>query len=164
MTCCVTGHRPQGFPFERDASNHSFAVYMFELKQKIEYLIKSGCTQFITGMAEGADLDFAEAVLELKDNYPNITLTAALPYPLSSRVKQDRKSEILKAVDTMREVSDHYFKGCMQKRNRYMVDNSDILIAVWNGEERGGTWDTIKYARRQNKKIIYIMLYENMIL
>ena len=41
-----------------------------------------------------------------------------------------------------------------------MIDKSDLVIAVWNGEEKGGTWDTIKYARENNKTIRYIMLNE----
>ena len=35
-------------------------------------------------------------------------------------------------------VSSGYFTGCEQKRNRYMVDKSDLVFAVWNGEEKGG--------------------------
>jgi len=39
-----------------------------------------------------------------------------------------------------------------------MVDNADIVIAVWNGDEKSksGTWNCIKYARKKGKKIIYI--------
>ena len=48
----------------------------------------------------------------------------------------------------------------MQKRNRYMVDKSDIILAIWNGEKSGGTWNTIEYAQKKGKKIIYIMLSE----
>ena len=46
----------------------------------------------------------------------------------------------------------------MQKRNRYMVDNSDLVLAVWNGEKRGGTWYTIDYALKKGKPVRYIML------
>ena len=51
----------------------------------------------------------------------------------------------------------------MQLRNQYMVDNSDLVLAIWNGKESGGTWNTIKYARKQGKKIQYLMLndFEN---
>ena len=41
----------------------------------------------------------------------------------------------------------------MLARNKYMVDCSDIVLAVWNGGKKGGTWQTIKYANSKNKKI-----------
>ena len=43
----------------------------------------------------------------------------------------------------------------MQKRNKYMVDNSQIVIAVWNGKP-SGTANTVKYAREQGKTVIVI--------
>ena len=42
----------------------------------------------------------------------------------------------------------------MQKRNEYMVDKSDLVIAFWNGEESGGTWNTINYAERKGKQLV----------
>ena len=46
----------------------------------------------------------------------------------------------------------------MQKRNEYMVDNSDKVFAFWNGEEKGGTWNTIQYARKKGKDLEIIDL------
>lgn len=44
------------------------------------------------------------------------------------------------------------------KRNIDIVDNTDILIGCPSGEEivRSGTWHTIRYAKKQNKKIMMI--------
>ena len=36
-----------------------------------------------------------------------------------------------------------------------MVDAADIVLAVWDGKECGGTWNTIKYARDKRKEIRY---------
>lgn len=80
MTCCVTGHRPQRFPFPRNGSCEAYEHYKIELNETLERLIQNGYTHFITGMAEGADLDFAQCVLLKKESYPHITLEAALPY------------------------------------------------------------------------------------
>ena len=44
----------------------------------------------------------------------------------------------------------------VQVRNKYMVDNSDMVIACWNGDCIGGTWNTIRYAMNNNKIIICI--------
>lgn len=48
-----------------------------------------------------------------------------------------------------------YYPAKMQKRNEYMVDNSDIVIAVWDGT-KGGTYNCVKYAQKLEKKIIQI--------
>ena len=43
----------------------------------------------------------------------------------------------------------------MMRRNRYMVDNAAVLIAVYNGSP-GGTRNTMLYAMRQGLEIIEI--------
>ena len=45
-------------------------------------------------------------------------------------------------------------------RDRAMVDAADCVLAVWDGFQQGGTWETIKYAREQGKNIIYLMIGE----
>ena len=45
-------------------------------------------------------------------------------------------------------VQRHYDKGCMLRRNRYMVDRASLLIAVYDGM-LGGTMYTLTYAMRQ---------------
>ncbi len=173
MTCCVTGHRPKGFPFLYGASDlliddprdcFLFSKYKETLEKKIERLINEGYTHFITGMADGADLDFAECVINNQKLSGGIILEAALPSPTNIKKLLDgnriEKADILSKTNLIHTVSDHYYNGCMQKRNRYMVNKSDLVFAVWNGEKKGGTWDTIRYAIKQNKPIRYLMLQD----
>ena len=124
MICCVTGHRPKGFPFERKDSIE-YGIYMETLRFEIETLIMQGYDHFISGMAEGADIDFAEVVAYYRDMFFNITLEAALPYPKRPTMKSSEYLDdlyfVLEDCDTVGTISDHYFKGCMQKRNRYIV-------------------------------------------
>ena len=165
MICCVTGHRPKGFPFPYGNDGPMYHIYKNALLCEIRKVVLMGYTEFISGMADGVDLDFAEYVLYLKNHEEfDIKLEAALPYAAKPTKRptayRERKDDILFDCDSVVSVSPSYHKGCMQKRNRYMVDKSDLVIAVWNGEEKGGTWDTIKYARDNNKTIRYIMLNE----
>lgn len=39
-----------------------------------------------------------------------------------------------------------------------MVDRSELVVAFWGGKEFGGTFNTIKYAKRKNKKIEFVDL------
>lgn len=75
MIICVTGHRPDKL-YGYDISD---IRYLF-LKQKIKkILIDKQATEGITGMAMGADMIFALAVIDLKDEGYNIKLRCAIP-------------------------------------------------------------------------------------
>ena len=82
-TCCLTGHRPKGFPWDyADKKCMEHQSYLALLREKIVKLISEGYTHFISGGALGADSDFAEIVIDLrKSAYPDITLEIAVPCP-----------------------------------------------------------------------------------
>ena len=161
-TCCCTGHRPKGFPFEYGKDKKRHREYLIALEEKIKLAITDyGITNFISGMALGVDLDFAEIVLKLKDKY-NLTLECAVPCP-DQTLKWNEKDKlrydkIIKQADEVNIISDSYTPECMLKRNRYMVDKSEVVIAVFNGIEKGGTWHTINYAQKENKAILFLNL------
>lgn len=156
-TCCCTGHRPKSFPFQYGIDIQKHNAYILALKEKIELAITEyGITNFISGMAVGVDLDFAETVLKLRDKYP-IALECAIPCPNQTLKWRDtdkiRYQSILKRADKINLISERYTRDCMLKRNRYMVDKSELVIAVYNGVKKGGTWHTINYAKKENKTI-----------
>lgn len=161
-TCCCTGHRPKGFPFEYGVNKPKHTAYLKTLEEKTELAITEyGITNFISGMALGVDQDFAETVLKLRNDFP-ITLECAIPCPnqtLNWDVKDKLRYEsILKRADEINIISERYTAECMLKRNRYMVDKSELIIAVFNGIKKGGTWYTIDYATKNNKRIEFIDL------
>lgn len=161
-TCCCTGHRPKGFPFKYGIDKRKHNAYLHMLKSKIKLAITEyGITNFISGMAIGADLDFAETVLKLRRKY-RITLECAIPCQNQTlnwnSIDKLRYESILKRADEINLISEQYTPECMLKRNRHMVDKSNLIIAVFNGVEKGGTWYTINYAQKENKAIELIDL------
>ena len=52
-------------------------------------------------------------------------------------------------------LSEKYTKYCMQKRNRYMVDNSSLVIAYLK-RNFGGTYFTVNYAKKLDIEIKYL--------
>ena len=128
------------------------------MTRQIENLIDSGYTYFISGGAIGVDMDFAEAVLQAKKQNKDIMLEITVPCRNQdlkwSKDDKMRYAEILNSTDFVNILSEGYTSFCMQKRNEYIVNKSDLVIAFWNGEESGGTWNTISYAKRKGKQIL----------
>lgn len=56
----------------------------------------------------------------------------------------------------MEYVSRKYYDGCMLDRNRRLVEAAGLLLAVYNGERRGGTAATVRYAQKMGRKIIIL--------
>lgn len=146
-TCCFTGHR--------DIKAAEIKSIQEALQQQVLTAIQEGYTRFLCGMASGADLLFAQVVAELKEQYP-ILLEAALPYQARLRSTNPTFRQLLPACDIVEIHSPAYHGGCYQKRNRYMVDESSRLIAVYNGSEKGGTFSTLQYARQCSLQVIII--------
>ena len=163
-TCCVTGHRPNGFPWNYyNKMLKQNTLYINSLKNTVLTLIKSGYINFICGGAIGVDLDFAKTIVQLRNTlYPFISLEIAVPCPEQDYKWSDDDKSIyrllLSAANRITTVSDKYTSTCMQKRNEYMVNNSDIVLAVYNGKNKGGTYNTLNYAKKNNKKFIIINL------
>lgn len=156
--CSFTGHRPDKLPWGYNESGEVFETFRSRLLQKVEDAINLGYTHFICGMALGADIICAETIIELKKTNPNIKLECAIPCKNQTKGWKEesiaRYNRILTEADIVTHVSDcNYFNGCMQKRNRYMVDNASLLIAIYSKDAGGGTKQTIDYAKSKNKEI-----------
>ena len=98
-------------------------------------------------------------MLELKEKYPHITLECAIPCETQanrwSEGWRNRYFDIIYRSDDAQTLQTHYTSDCMMMRNKYMVDNSDVVIAVWNGK-KSGTGNTVDYALKNGKKVIII--------
>lgn len=160
-TCCFTGHRPEQLPFKFD-EQHPDCVRLRELLRKeIERLVtEEGVSHFITGMTLGIDQMCAELVLELKESQPQVTLECAIPYEEQAAnwtvPQRERYFDIIVRSDKENQIQGVYSKDCMSRRNRYMVERSGHVLAVWDGAARSGTGQTIRYAREMDRNITII--------
>lgn len=156
-TCAFTGHRPQNLPFRFNESDKRCIALKKQLRKLIVQLIEQhSVTHFISGMAIGVDMYAAEIVLDLKAEYPHITLEGAIPCETQaakwSESLRDRYFKIAEQCDKETMLQTQYTPNCMQKRNRYMVDQADVLLAVWDGTP-SGTGSTVKYAKTQGRTV-----------
>lgn len=163
-TCCVTGSRPQGFKWNYyNKRSDEYIAYRDNIKAIVTGLVDEGYTHFIAGGAMGADTDFAEVVLEVKSEInSNIVLELAVPFDghTSNFTMSDiaRFKRTLELADKVTYTSSKYATGVYHVRNRYMVDKSSTVIAFWTGKRSGGTFYTMNYAQKHDKKLITVNL------
>jgi DNA polymerase, archaea type len=162
---CATGHRPNklgGYDAESKQILFDYAV---------ELLQKSNPDKVISGMALGWDFAIASAAIKL-----DIPLIAAVPFrdQPSKWLKDDVYSyyELLKKatevvyVDAQEGYKNDavtigkYHPDKLSMRNKWMVDNSDYILAMWRPGETGGTKHCIDYAKQKyslpKEQIIYL--------
>ena len=151
--CCFTWHRPDKMELGEKEIKPL-------LEKAIDEAIADGYVTFITGMAMGTDIWAAEIVLERKKRNKDLHLICALPHPnfesRRSMAEKMRFNKIIKKADIVKEMNDHYFTGCYQVRNEWMVDRSNLVIAVFNGK-KSGTKNTVDYAKRISVKVINVL-------
>lgn len=157
-SCAFTGHRPHKFPWHYDEADSRCVALKAALAAQITALAGTGVTDFYSGGADGVDCWAALIVLELRKKNPALKLHLLLPHEGQadkwSDSAQERYRYILEQADSAEYASREYYDGCMLDRNRQLVEAAGLLLAVYNGERRGGTAATVRYARKLGREII----------
>jgi len=143
--CAVTGHR--------DIPIEIIGYVTNRLREEVSLAISEGYTVFSSGMANGADIIFAEIVIEFKKNSPKIKLEAFIPYREHLNSKEIAFKRAMQHCDNVYVVQEEYSVGCYMFRNKRLVRNSDLLIAVYSGKEKSGTGATLRYAGELNRAV-----------
>ena len=89
---------------------------------------------------------FAAVVAAAKKENDGLFLEAAIPYAGRLKTKDKEFHRMLTACDGVKVISDHYVPSCYMNRNRYMVAQSQRVIAVYDGRGKGGTLFTLRDA------------------
>jgi len=154
------------------------------VEEALRRLIRSSLNKdyrtFYTGMAIGVDQIAGKILVEEKQFRDDINLVAAVPFIGQTKkswtdrhvnnwvniaqnsdtiyvVSEKRVyslDELLDAEDAAVYNHDRSVVGWLHARNHYMVDQSDTLLAVFDGNPKGGTYNCVEYARKKNKHII----------
>ena len=146
-TCCVTGHR--------DLPQKEINRIKAALRKAIEKAVADGFTRFMSGFAEGVDQYFAEIVLEMRKSNPALELVAVIPYQkrLDNLRQKKWTYDMLEACTDVVVIREEYQPSVYSHRNRYMVEHSDRVIAVYDGREKGGTAGTIRFTHTMKKEL-----------
>lgn len=157
MKVALTGHRPQRLGLSEDELDKSWNKIGDWMTNQILKMLEVSTLQgenldLYCGMASGCDIRFGITASIVKMD--NLLIHCILPcknYNSSHKYFNLLKKD----SDEWIELADEFYKGCDNARDQYMVDNCDVLIAIWDGNKSGGVWSTIRKAQKQNKEIIY---------
>lgn len=143
----VTGHRPE-----------KLGGYSPQVRRRLTDLAMAALDRHkpasvISGMALGWDIAIATAAIEL-----NIPLIAAIPSKGQElRWKPDDQKLYRQLLETATEVhyvcEPGYAAWKMQKRNEWIVDRCNRLLALWD-ESPSGTGNCVEYARSKDVEVV----------
>ena len=149
----ITGHRDI---YEED---------QFELYQVLKKLFKKLKTKYdltvLNSLASGSDSLVAHVILDMKIKYQAILPLDLDIYQLDfDHIDRIDLYDFVNHAETAKVISKEGDHNVYYHASKYIVDNCDILIALWNGEKQeleGGTYHTINQVLEQNKKVFHII-------
>lgn len=150
LIMAVTGHRPPklgGYNVQTEGRGLELAMKMLGWYKPDHVL---------TGMALGWDTSVAEACVDTDTPW-----TACIPFPGQEErwpaPQQYRYHELMEKATHVVAVCPKWHRDAMNTRNAFMVNRCNVLIALWNGMEAGGTWHAVHYA--EVRKVYTINLW-----
>jgi uncharacterized phage-like protein YoqJ len=146
MIVAGTGHRPDKL------GGYSDTVFDQLTLVAEAWLIINKTEKVISGMALGWDQALAQAAINQE-----VPFIAAIPFEGQERLWP--KNSIAKYEELLAKACERvivspgpYAVYKMYRRNVWMVDHADHILALWDGSG-GGTANCIAYALKQNKQI-----------
>lgn len=149
----VTGHRPGSLDGDHTCSSRLWQHIRTTLANAID---QHHIHHLLIGMAIGVDQTAAQVAIDR-----NINWTACVPFAdQPSRWPQPAQQQwwqLLQQADQVIVVSNTgYTPAVMHIRNHWMVDHADMLLAVWDQRNQGGTTSCVQYAQRRQTQIWHI--------
>lgn len=158
--CALTGHRPAHFHFQYNELHPDCLALKDCMRIEIIKLVERGVTTFLSGMALGVDTWGTEIILGLKPQNPHLKLVAVIPCETQankwSEMQREHYFNLLAQCDDEIYISRRYTTSCMFARNRYLVNHSSILLAVYDEGSKGGTAYTVRYAQDKKREMIIL--------
>jgi len=154
-TACFTGHRPSSLEGGYDKESPPNQKIIAFLVRAVQRLKGEGFRTFIAGGALGIDQWAADVVL----GDPELELVIALPFkgyggnwPAESQAVLTEQLRRAKKIHVVCEGDYAPWKNT--ERNRWMVLNSEAVVAVFRGGNKGGTAHCFGYALKNGRRIL----------
>lgn len=144
--CAFTGHR--------NLPQNKLKNIIIKLNEEIDKALYKNCHHFISGGAAGIDVIAARIVTEKIDYDKSITLSLMLPY--KDFINKYDFSYLQPYCKNISYTMESYHISAYTKRDEEIVDKADMLIAFYDGREKGGTYYTIKYAEKKGIEVVLV--------
>ncbi len=134
------------------------------VERKLTQLVRDLMTikpyvEFLVGREGDFDRIASSTIRHLRNDFGEHNSAHDLILPYMTAEFRDNEESFYEYYSEVEIASDatgkSHFKAAYQKRNRYMVDRSDIVI-VYIDHESGGAYQTYQYALKQGKTVINI--------
>ena len=146
MKVGITGHRPERL------EDHEEAVKEL-ISEALQHL---GATRLYQGMAAGVDLWSAKEAWKLKIPYAAVKPWAGHKPRVTDRIEYAKVLKHATAIIDVDPSIEYPGAWVYNKRNEFIVDESNVMIAVWDGMPYGGTYNCIKYAWEKRVPVLRI--------
>ena len=147
FTVAFFGHREIDNPFKIE---ERLEEQIHKLLSEHEYV------DFLVGRDGEFDQFASSAVLRVRKQYrdDNSSLILVLPYARAEYLNnEDSFHDYYSDVEISYAASKAHPKAAIQIRNREMVDRADLVLCCIE-REKGGAWQTVQYAIKQDKTVI----------
>lgn len=172
IVIALTGHRPNKL-----AGYNMNDPFYARLQKQLEGIIKKYLDEYDfvecrSGLALGADTVWSKAILKMRNAYPDrVRFHADIPMKEQPSVwfnqadidywhyqyEQADSKTIYGALSDYPESQRRYAAiQLLEKRNQGMLAPADVVIAIFNGDKKGGTANAVRFARQNNKELIII--------
>lgn len=148
-----TGHRD----IPADAKANGLEVASL-LANALNRAFVAGARWFASGGAPGWDAEFLKQACSLRDQHADagVLVGAYIPFPTYWH-KWPISAGLISSLDFIGKVNQGDYKVWkMHARNQFIVDESDAIVAVYDGRKSGGTYQTLKYARKKKVPVYWI--------
>jgi hypothetical protein len=150
----VTGHR------DLDAPTSDFVAAAFQqLLLDFQRAHLAGVVA-VSGLAVGADTLFADAALALGIPLEVGLAAATILTTFSPGAQREHFRTLCAQSQRVQQLPfAHPSNSAYMALGRWLVDESDVVLAAWNGlpaRAEGGTGDVVAYARQQDRAVVHI--------
>ncbi|RFZ77479.1 DUF1273 family protein [Lacrimispora amygdalina] len=163
FSCAVTGHKPTRFKFKYKENTSGCKRLKKRLHDQFVLLYEKGVRQFYVGGALGVDMWAAEILLRLKEQpgFKEVNLNVILPCDGHDAYWDERSKARMQFIrDHARVIVISHIHNAESylRCNRYMIEQADYLVAVYDNERniQTGTMQMVKYAERKRLHTVFI--------